>query len=188
MRRTLFSVLAAAATLLVALPAAVADPVVAEGSNIVGVASAPASSDPEVVMESYMDYFFRKTDGTRREKAKKLVPLVVAAAQKENLDPLLVAVIISFESTWEVGASGGIGEVGLMQVHGLATEGFDVATVEGNLAAGCRWLASRIERCGSVEAGVAAYIGGNERAKRSAAFRIREYRAAQKRLGLPTAG
>jgi soluble lytic murein transglycosylase-like protein len=149
---------------------------------------ASASSEQIAVVENYLDWWFRRTDGKRLAKAKVLVPRVVVAAEKERLDPLLVAVMISYESSWAVNATGAVGEVGLMQVHGLATEGYDVSTLDGNLAAGCAWLASRVEKYGSLEAGVGAYIGFSEHAKRRGEFRVRAYYAERKRQGLPRSG
>lgn len=187
MRRTLLALLGAL-TLLVSATVAAADAPATE------VVEHPASDEvnpldavaPEAVtvVESYLDWWFRRTDGKRLAKARELVPLVVAAAQKESLDPLLVAVVISYESSWAVGAAGAVGEVGLMQVHGLAVGDHDVTTIEGNLAAGCAWLASRIQKYGSLEAGVGAYIGFSEHAKKRGKFRVDAYRAEQKRQKL----
>lgn len=144
--------------------------------------------EPEVVLESYLEWFFASTNKRALKPAKKLIPMVVAAAQKEGLDPLLVAVIISCESTWNVKAVGAShGEVGLMQLHGQSKVGFDVTTIEGNLAAGCAWLASRIEKYGSVEAGVRHYIGFSSRAKRAATWRMKKYREALLRHGATSA-
>ena len=184
-----------AVSLLMALVApltAVSDPVTPEASSLpassLEAPQAPTASTPdqEAILTSYVEWFFSKTNKAGLKPAKKLIPLVIAAAEKENLDPLLVAVVISCESSWKVGAVGrSHGEVGLMQLHGQAKRGFDVTTVEGNLAAGCRWLASRIEKYGSVERGVRHYIGFSERAKKAGTWRMRKYREAQQRHATP---
>lgn len=154
-----------------------ADPVV---EPVIVAQDAPESSQShEEVVSAYLDWMFRRTDGRSLREAKKLIPQVVAASLAEDLDPLLVAVVVYCESTWSPKATGKIGEVGLMQVHGMATTGFDVTTIEGNLAAGCAWLASRIRRYG-FEGGMAAYVGGSVK---RAEWRIQCYREAQKRHG-----
>jgi|GEM_PF-6633349 len=170
------------AALLLAAPAVAADPV---AEPVVVPQDAPeASQSHEEVVSAYLDWMFRRTDGKRLKEAKKLIPRVVAASLAEDLDPLLVSVVVYCESTWSPKATGKIGEVGLMQVHGMATTGFDVTTIEGNLAAGCAWLASRIRLYG-FERGMAAYVGGS---LKRAEWRIQKYREAQKRHGRQTEG
>ena len=139
--------------------------------------------DQQAVVENYLRWFFKNSKSYKFEDAKKFVPLVVAAAQEAGIDPLLAAVVISCESTWIPRATGTKGEVGLMQVHGLAAAGYDVTTVEGNLAAGCHWLASRVLKYG-LEAGMAAYMGQSEKAEKRAAWRVQMYREEQKRQKL----
>lgn len=175
----------AAAVLLVAPAAAVSDPV-AE-STVVEVPAPVDSTNHEAILSTWLDRFFNNVDPRKLTEAKKLIPAVIEAALNENLDPLLVAVVVSCESSWKTDAAGGIGEVGLMQVHGEAARGFDVKTVSGNLAAGTRWLATLIQRYGSVERGLRAYIGGGPRAKKAAAWRMKVYRAELRRQGLTEA-
>lgn len=146
--------------------------------------AAVAQDDRAAAIERYLDRVFARTNGRVLRQAKTYIPQVVAAARAEGIDPLLVAVIIFCESTWKPKSLGKAGEVGLMQVHGEAARGFDVATIDGNLAAGCRWLASRIEKYGSVERGVVAYIGFSDRARKMGAYRLRLYRAELARQGL----
>jgi len=185
MPRTLITTLAAATVLLVAPAAAISDPV-AE-SVVVEAPAEPDVTNHEAIVSSYLERFFNNVDPRKLTEAKKLVPAVIEAALQEGLDPLLVAVVVSCESSWKTDATGGIGEVGLMQVHGEATRGFDVKTISGNLAAGTRWLATRIEKHGSVERGLKAYIGGGPRGARAAAWRLKVYRAELRRQGLTEA-
>jgi soluble lytic murein transglycosylase-like protein len=146
--------------------------------------AASATADPEAIVEAYLEHFFERTNGHLLRHARKNIPLVVAAAQKEGLDPLLLAIVISCESTWKPKSVGKIGEVGLMQVHGEAAKGFAVDTVEGNLAAGAAWLASRLAKHGSLEGGMAAYMGGGPRATKAAKWRLKKYRDEIKRQGI----
>lgn len=186
MRKTLFSSAIAALMLLVAPSAVLADPAVVDGSNILGTASAASDVvQHQVVVESYLEQFFANVNPHKLKHAKKLVPKVVEAALKEGLDPLLLAVVVSCESSWKPKSVGGVGEVGLMQVHGEAAHGFDVATIEGNLAAGAAWLASRIAKYGSIERGMKAYMGFNERAQKAAQWRLKLYYTERARQGLP---
>lgn len=149
---------------------------------------APAAADRAVAVERYLDRVFARTNGRVLRQAKRFIPQVVAAAEAEGLDPLLVAVVIFCESTWKPKSVGKAGEVGLMQVHGEAARGFDVATLDGNLAAGCRWLASRIAKHGSVDRGMVAYMGDSDRARKMGKYRMDLYRAELARQGLTEPG
>jgi hypothetical protein len=129
--------------------------------------AASATADPEAIVEAYLEHFFERTNGHLLRHARKNIPLVVAAAQKEGLDPLLLAIVISCESTWKP-----------------KSVGIAVDTVEGNLAAGAAWLASRLAKHGSLEGGMAAYMGGGPRATKAAKWRLKKYRDEIKRQGI----
>ena len=146
--------------------------------------SSPVGATMDGNPDTYTDSVFALTNGRVLRQAKTYIPQVVAAARAEGLDPLLVAVVIFCESTWKPKSVGEAGEVGLMQVHGEAARGFDVGTIDGNLAAGCRWLASRIDKHGSLERGMVAYMGDGPRARKMGAYRLRLYRAELARQGL----
>lgn len=181
MKSTILSAALGAVLFLVPVAAA-ADPVSEVGEALQAASEREEATD-EVVVERYLKEFFRNVKHRYFEEARQYVPQVVAAAKAERLDPLLVAIVVSAESTWKPKAVGAVGEIGLMQVQGVATKGFDVSTVEGNLAAGCAWLASRIRRYG-LEDGITAYIGSNERAQKRGAMRLKAWRDERRRQHL----
>jgi hypothetical protein len=156
-------------------------------SEVVTPAAHQASDEVDhvAVLESYLVHFFEHTNGRLLKRAKGFVPQVIAAATQEGLDPLLLAVVISCESTWRPASVGKVGEVGLMQVHGEAALGFDVETIDGNLAAGAHWLASRIAKYGTVERGMTHYMGASPRAIKAATWRVKLYRDELLRQGIP---
>jgi len=59
----------------------------------------------------------------------------------------VLLVLTQFESSYNPKAVGLLGEVGLGQGHGLATRGYDMSTVEGQLASTANWYARGIETC-----------------------------------------
>lgn len=90
----------------------------------------------------------------------ELVKAFDAASLDSDLDVGLLLSIGSHESGFKAGARGRIGEVGIMQVHGLALVGQDVTTLKGQVLAGARWLRKCVDKCQSIEGGIALYATG----------------------------
>lgn len=133
------------------------------------------------VVERYILAFLGPLRDVRWRRVPFLARTIVDAASRYGLDPLLVAVVVRYESSyWEArkGATrgrgrhkrpadptadpllGAKGEKGLMQVWGSAASGCDLSTAEGQLDCGCRWLASRIASCdGDIACGLSRYQG-----------------------------
>lgn len=113
-----------------------------------------------------------------RQKAVDLARRIIRHSRDAGVDPLLTASVVARESRFRPQARGAVGEVGLMQVLPVAAAAAGVsqaelATVDGNLRAGTRYLAQQVERYG-VSRGLAAYNGGPDgwriaRARRYAA-------------------
>ena len=82
-----------------------------------------------------------------------------------ELDPALVAAVIQVESNGRPWVRSPKGAIGLMQVmpHMIEPMGLagNAATIESNVAAGCRILAGNIERWGE-EKGISAYFWGSK--------------------------
>lgn len=90
------------------------------------------------------------------------IEAVVDAANEYRLDPLLVAVFVSLESSWDEHSVGEAGEKGLMQVHTVyARRGFDLQDSTQQIQAGARWLRKCIDTCkGNLRQGVNMYTAG----------------------------
>lgn len=96
------------------------------------------------------------------EARERMAHEILVASESADLDPWLVLVTAERESSLRQSAyNPTLGERGLMQVHGKAARGCDLSTSLGQLRCGARWLRSRIDHCGSVERGIAAYVSGS---------------------------
>jgi soluble lytic murein transglycosylase-like protein len=107
---------------------------------------------------------FTMESTTLVERAASLPPSLTSAAARAGLDPALVLAVIEAESGHDPEAVSTKGAVGLMQIlpETAALMGFaEVADPATNLEAGCRYLASLIDRFGGdVELALAAYNAG----------------------------
>jgi len=146
-------------------------------------------ADEKAELEAYITDFLKPISKTRVYKkrlaaALALVPTVITHAKLQEIDPLLVAVMISSESSWDFTAVGKLGERGLMQTHGRAAKGFDMADPVQQIAAGCAHLARALEFCkGDLPGALTRYgTGGKCRpVARFVAWRLRDYQKAVKR-------
>ena len=132
------------------------------------------------------------------------------AAELYGLDWELLAACAYAESSYDPGAVGKVGEVGLLQVHGPARRtcvksGLDLTEPRGQVLCGARWLSLLAGKCGAVVAdpelcssrtardgararacsgGLAAYLSGSCEASpgvgRKVAYRLRLVEAAQR--------
>jgi hypothetical protein len=101
-----------------------------------------------------------------------------AAGAAHDIDPALLAVISYLESSWMPGAVGGIGERGVMQVHGAAADGCDLSTRRGQLDCGAAWLRRSYDACGSWPGALTMYATGackprTDRVKRLVKYRLK---------------
>lgn len=153
------------------------------------LAPARVQADDKAVLEAYVTDFLKPISKTRVYKkrlafALELIPSVVTHAKLQGIDPLLVAVIISFESSWDFTAVGKLGERGLMQTHGRAAKGFDMADPVQQVAAGCAHLARALEFCKGDVPGALSRYGTGDGCRPLARFvkwRLKAYRRAVKR-------
>lgn len=84
----------------------------------------------------------------------------IKAANKEQLNPLLVFAVIKIESNWNQKAVGTQGELGLMQIHPKWHSGA-TTNPKLNLAIGSRFLKKTVVKCGPVvKNGLKCYNGG----------------------------
>ncbi len=95
------------------------------------------------------------------EYRKEFATDIFYAATAENVSHILVAILAFKESSYRTEAVGGRGEIGLMQVHGKATNGCDLTSRVGQLQCGSRWLGKAYEKCGTWQGALSAYASGN---------------------------
>ena len=96
----------------------------------------------------------------RSDYRAELAAAIDAAALETELDAALILSIAYHESALRADARGRIGEIGLMQIHGVAAAGADLSTPRGQILAGTRWLRACVDRCRSIEGGIARYATG----------------------------
>lgn len=97
-----------------------------------------------------------KSEETQREIAEA----VFSAGKNHDIPPLLLLAMAHRESSLHLGATGKLGERGLMQVHGAAAEGCDLDTYGNQVSCGAAWLRRCINECGDIEGGIALYGSG----------------------------
>lgn len=114
-------------------------------------------------LDGYIDWYLAHY--TRRaDNAKNVyVPIIVDESKKHGLDPLLMAVIVSFESSWLHKSSGKLNEGGLYQImpRSPVRRRFKVDTIEGNIRGGVYWFGKAVEMCkGDMKQALSAYQSG----------------------------
>jgi hypothetical protein len=99
-----------------------------------------------------------------------------ATGAAHDVDPALLAVVSFLESSWMTTAKGGIGEIGIMQIHGVAAEGCELVTRRGQLDCGARALRRSFEACGSWSGALTMYATGQCKPRTDRVKRLIEYR------------
>ncbi len=126
-----------------ATPAAVPAPATPTGLARDGVTALPSGGEGRVPAE--------------------LEPLLTAAADRNGLDPALVAAVARAESGFRVDAGSPAGARGLMQLMPSTAAGLGVTDIldpAQNLGAGSRYLKQQIDRFGDLRLALAAYNAG----------------------------
>jgi soluble lytic murein transglycosylase-like protein len=147
-----------------------------------------AKTDESALQRYIFDFMATRTTEDINT-AMSLIPTVTLESERNEIDPLLTAFIISQESSWRVSAVGGIGEVGLMQVvpNGVCAKGHNLETPSGQIAAGTRCLAMARDSCdGSLKQMLTMYASGkcvskSKRTQRKINWRILRYKRLQLR-------
>jgi len=128
-----------------------------------------------------------QTEGIKR--GKKIIRL----PEHENTH-LLLATMVTFETALYHEAVGPIGEVGLLQTHGVALNGFKPAHVQRNpdlgLMLGVRWLTLQVPHCDKSTDSkwcdddwlgpLSIYVGGLRKAKRNG--RCLKFKVSKRRV------
>jgi hypothetical protein len=89
---------------------------------------------------------FLKLYPQRRKAALTYIPTIVAECG-EDIDPLLIAVIVSMESSWRVKALGKLNEVGLLQIMPRYAKGYHLEDPHEQIRAGINHLRKALKMC-----------------------------------------
>jgi soluble lytic murein transglycosylase-like protein len=122
-------------------------------------------------LDKFLTLYFSKSSPRKLINARKLIPVVLDASERHNVNPVLIASIISYESTWNYAAIGALGEIGLMQVNNKIV-GKDPSN---QLDVGISMLKDSYARCGSVIGAISYYATGHT---------CKPYKGAEKRIAL----
>ena len=131
----------------------------------------------EVVVTKYIRWFLEKPcdrhprkavcvqntqKWARWKRAPETAKLVTRISKQEGVDPLVTALVISYESSFVTKeVRGKVGERGPMQVHGICARGCDFSTYEGGLLCGVKCLARGYRQCdGSDRQALSKYQSG----------------------------
>ena len=106
---------------------------------------------------------------------------------KYNIDPVLLAVVGFHESSLRTDQVGGLGEVGMFQVHGRHRGICEAANISPlGVECGALLLDMDTRFCGSVRDGLHRYMSGScdgtPRARRMTKFRLRRVKALKGKI------
>ncbi len=161
-----------------------------------GAAPAPESVDsiPFASVETQLSEFGaqdvavilqRVNPALSPRQSQRIATAVIRYSEKYEIDPQLVTAVLLVESGARPWARSEMGAIGLMQVMPHMVIPLEIAgnlaTVESNLEAGCLILADNIRRLGE-EDGISAYFWGSEIRNAFYLDRVRQARAAVRRL------
>lgn len=154
---------------------------------IVALIALESRSDEQGKTYNYIAKFLHGQQ--RLDEGLKLVPQIERAADRYEIDPLLIAVTIAQESAFYIGGQKGkAGERGLMQVmpHGVCGKGQDLKSTQGQILAGARCLAMARTQCGDdARKMICAYMSGRclprtDKTARKVSYRYSKYKKATK--------
>jgi len=106
----------------------------------------------------------REKRDERWNRAPELARMILEEANRYEIDPLVLTVIVQTESSFREGQiRGKVGEVGLTQIWGAAKKcdrTADLRTSRGQIRAGACWYAYALEKCKTERAALHAYQSG----------------------------
>jgi soluble lytic murein transglycosylase-like protein len=121
----------------------------------------PAHSDIEQNLAAYITDFMSYKIGKksmilypkRLEKALSYIPTIIAECG-DDIDPWLIAIIISRESAWRFDVTGQLGEIGLMQLMPKYVKGYDLSDPHEQIRAGVEHFRAAKSTCGNAKSAV----------------------------------
>jgi hypothetical protein len=148
-----------------------------------GEAHSQEIKSDEQVLEEYVDWFHRNMQTKYATKAKELIPATLKYCEQYNIDPLLMAVIYSKESSWR-NFKGDMGEIGPGHVMPNKWTGrCDLKTLDGQIECAVDRMRFAFNKCPSLERALSHYASGSCRARtpktaRLVKRRVKLYQAA----------
>lgn len=147
----------------------------------------PEKTDEQIFAE-YIEWFHSNVNPKKGEKAKEIIPVVMKWSAVYEVDWMLVACIISLESSWRP-RPGSLGESGYMQVmRNKWSRRFDLDTPEGQIEAGTARLAMAFYECGGdLKKALTHYASGSCKARTETTrskirYRVHYYRKISKKF------
>ena len=159
---------------------------VSGGTTFVSAPASPLDSQASTFDASDVAAILQRVNPSLSpEQRRRISAAVVRYSEKYGIDPQLVTAVLLVESSARPWARSYKGAIGLMQVmphvvRPLQPAG-NLTTIESNVEAGCFILADNIRRLGEDD-GISAYFWGSEIRDASYLDRVREARAAVRRL------
>lgn len=145
---------------------------------------------PVTELAAFVDHYLSSISQSpsydkRRADALKIIPYVLKYSEMYGVDKWLVASTIQDESGWRPHASGGIGEVGVMQTVPKYFKDYDLKTIDGQVHAGVKHIRTSIDNCGGdVQQGINYYMTSKcKPVLQAAKWRFQRYKRVKKRFG-----
>ncbi len=121
-------------------------------------------------MRAYTQYIVTATHDCRHrldtDRAGRIARALLASADKQGLDPRLLAAMVQRESDFNTNETSRCGAKGLGQLTHWDDGGVDCYNVEANLAQSAKNLKGLLKKFGSPELALAAYNAGEEAVQR----------------------
>jgi len=124
------------------------------------LASLPVWATETDAVRAYIDHNKQDVRPSKRASALELVNPIITISAENKVDPMLTAVMIQFESSFRPGVVGKKGELGLMQVHGIALKGRRLTSVADEIRHGVEYLSACLRRCPSILEAINRYMSG----------------------------
>lgn len=133
------------------------------------------------IVEFFGDLAQHPIYAKRMSTAIELLPVICLEANASGVDPLLVVVMIGFESSFRTDVVGPMGELGIMQVMpGRYDSKEDLKNVEYQIRSGIRKLKEALDECDNLTDAIGRYMSracGNARLQ--AIQRVEKYEEAK---------
>lgn len=110
------------------------------------------------------------------ETLQKFIENIETVSTKNDVPATLILSVCYLESSMNLSSVGRRGEIGLMQVHGLAAMGCDLKTEIGQLQCGAKWLSFCRDKCGTWKGALTAYAIGECKTNSKTVKKMVEYR------------
>lgn len=121
--------------------------------------STPIKANPIKELSGFITDFL-KLYPKRQQIALSYIPTIVAECG-EDIDPLLIAVLISIESSWKFKAKGRLNEQGLMQIMPKYGKKFQLNDPHEQIRAGIDHFRQTLKLCnGDIKDAINAYGSG----------------------------